>query len=56
MRAPCSAGAQWSPGTSDNELIKIGKETYYRGGDGNLLPTRKGQPPPDLRYIKQKKN
>jgi len=42
--------------SSDNELIKIGKETYYRGGDGNLLPTRKGQPPPDLRYFKQTKN
>jgi hypothetical protein len=42
--------------SSDNELIKIGTETYYRGGDGNLLPTRKGQPPPDLRYFKQPRN
>ena len=39
--------------STDNELIKIGKETYYRGGDGNLMPTRKDQPPPDLRYFKQ---
>ncbi len=39
--------------STDNELIKIGKETYYRGADGNLMPTRKGQPPPDLRYFKQ---
>jgi hypothetical protein len=39
--------------SSDNELIKIGTETYYRGGDGNLLPTRKDQPPPDLRYFRQ---
>jgi hypothetical protein len=37
--------------SSDNELIKIGTETYYRGADGNLMPTRKGQPPPDLRYF-----
>ncbi len=37
----------------DNELIRIGEETYYRGGDGNLMPTRKDQPPPDLRYFKQ---
>jgi hypothetical protein len=37
--------------SSDNELIKIGAETYYRGADGNLMPTRKGQPPPDLRYF-----
>ncbi len=36
---------------SDNELIKIGAETYYRGADGNLMPTRKDQPPPDLRYF-----
>src|SRR6266853_626159 len=37
----------------DNELIRIGEETYYRGGDGHLMPTRKDQPPPDLRYFKQ---
>jgi hypothetical protein len=42
--------------SNDNELIKMGTETYYRGGDGNLLPTRKGQPPPDLRYFKQPRN
>jgi len=38
--------------SSDNELVKIGTETYYRGADGNLMPTRKNQPPPDLRYFK----
>ena len=38
--------------SSDNELIKIGAETYYRGADGNLMPTRKDQPPPDLRYFR----
>ena len=38
--------------SNNNELIKIGNETYWRGGDGNLLPTRKGQPAPDLRYFK----
>jgi hypothetical protein len=37
--------------SSDNELMRIGTETYYRGADGNLMPTRKGQPPPDLRYF-----
>jgi hypothetical protein len=40
----------------DNELIKLGEETYYRGGDGLLMPTRKDQPPPDLRYFKQTRN
>ncbi len=38
---------------SENVLVKIGKETYFRGGDGNLMPTRKGQPGPDLRHFQQ---
>jgi hypothetical protein len=42
--------------SSDNELIKIGTETYYRGADGNLMPTRKNQPPPDLRYFVPPRN
>jgi hypothetical protein len=42
--------------SGDQELIKIGKETYYRGGDGDLMPTRKDQPPPDLKYFKATRN
>jgi hypothetical protein len=42
--------------SSDNELVKIGTETYYRSGDGNLMPTRKNQPPPDLRYFTAPRN
>jgi hypothetical protein len=38
---------------SENVLVKIGKETYFRGGDGNLMPTRKGQPGPDLKHFRQ---
>jgi hypothetical protein len=38
---------------SENVLVKIGKETYFRGGDGNLMPTRKGQPGPDTKYFQQ---
>jgi len=38
---------------SENVLVKIGKETYFRGGDGNLMPTRKGQPGPDVRHFQQ---
>jgi hypothetical protein len=38
---------------SENVLVKIGKETYFRGSDGNLMPTRKGQPGPDLRHFQQ---
>lgn len=34
-------------------LVTIGKELYYMSGDGMLMPARKDQPPPDLRYFKQ---
>jgi hypothetical protein len=34
-------------------LIKIGNETYFKSSEGRLMPTRKDQPPPDLRYFKQ---
>ena len=34
-------------------LIRIGNELYFKGADDNLLPTRKDQPPPDLRYFNQ---
>ena len=34
-------------------LTKIGTEVYFKGADGKLLPTRKDQPPPDLRYFNQ---
>src|SRR5580704_5937325 len=33
-------------------MVKIGDETYYRSGDGTVMPTSKDQPPPDLRYFK----
>jgi hypothetical protein len=32
-------------------LTKIGNEVYFKGADDKLLPTRKNQPPPDLRYF-----
>jgi hypothetical protein len=34
-------------------LTKIGNEMYFKGADGKLMPTRKDQPPPDLRYFNQ---
>jgi hypothetical protein len=34
-------------------LIQIGAQLYFKGADGNLLPLRKDQPPPDLRYFNQ---
>ena len=37
----------------DNHHVDIGKESYFVSDDGILMPTRKDQPPPDLRYFKQ---
>jgi len=37
----------------DEHQVKIGKEQYYLSGDGHLMPTRKDQLPPDLRYFGQ---
>ena len=37
----------------DNLHVRIGKENYMFSADGFLMPVRKGQPPPDLRYFKQ---
>ena len=36
-----------------NGQIKIGKENYFLSWDGHLMPTKKGQAPPDLQYFKQ---
>jgi hypothetical protein len=38
--------------SEQNDHIKIGDETYMRSGDGSLMPAKKGQKPPDLRYFK----
>jgi hypothetical protein len=39
--------------TESSAYIAIGKDNYYMSGDGMLMPARKDQPPPDLRYFKQ---
>jgi hypothetical protein len=36
-----------------NVHVHIGKETYMLGADGDLMPAKKGQQPPDLKYFKQ---
>ena len=36
----------------DNPHVKIGNENYMLGADGLLMPAKKGQKPPDLRYFK----
>ncbi len=40
----------------DEHQVKIGKEQYFLSGDGHLMPTRKGQPPPDLKYFSRSEN
>jgi hypothetical protein len=37
----------------NNAQISVGKDNYYLSSDGFLMPARKDQPPPDLRYFKQ---
>jgi hypothetical protein len=34
-------------------FVQIGNENYMRSADGYLMPTKKDQAPPDLRYFKQ---
>ena len=36
-----------------NAHVGIGKENYFLSADGLLMPAKKGQPPPDLRYFRQ---
>ena len=35
-----------------NNQIVIGKENYFLSADGLLMPAKKDQPPPDLKYFK----
>lgn len=35
----------------NNVHVRIGDEVYFLSGDGRLMPSKKGQPPPDLSYF-----
>jgi hypothetical protein len=37
----------------NNSHVQIGSESYYLSADGLLMPAKKNQPPPDLRYFNQ---
>jgi hypothetical protein len=39
--------------SADNAIIVLGKENYFVSADGHLMPAKKDQPPPDLRYFNQ---
>ena len=34
-------------------ILYVGNEMYYQSADGHLMPARKDQAPPDLRYFNQ---
>jgi hypothetical protein len=36
----------------NNLYVFVGKDTYFLSAERDLMPTRKDQPPPDLRYFK----
>ena len=36
-----------------NSMVAIGRQSYFMSADGMLMPVRKDQPPPDLRYFGQ---
>ena len=37
----------------NNAHVSVGKEDYFVSSDGYLMPVKKGQAPPDLRYFKR---
>jgi hypothetical protein len=37
--------------TENNNHVTIGKENYFMSADGYLMPAKKNQQPPDLRYF-----
>jgi hypothetical protein len=39
----------------NNRHVVIGTESYFLGAGGQLMPVRKDQPPPDLRYFNARK-
>jgi hypothetical protein len=39
--------------SEDNTWVKIGDQPYYLSADGMLMPSKKDQPPPNLKYFKQ---
>jgi hypothetical protein len=39
-----------------NNHVEIDKQPYFLSADGRLMPTKKGQRPPDLSYFNQRRN
>ena len=36
-----------------NSMVKVGDDAYFLSADGKLMPSRKGQEPPNLKYFQQ---
>jgi hypothetical protein len=55
LRRDSSPRPDWSQSTcpEGNNQIVIGEENYFLSGEGMLMPAKKNQTPPDLRYFKQ---
>jgi hypothetical protein len=45
---------RWTESTciETNSMVAIGRESYFMSADGMLMPVRKNQPSPNLRYFK----
>jgi hypothetical protein len=41
--------------SEDNHHVAIGKENYFLSADGYLMPAKRGQTPPDLKYFNRSK-
>jgi hypothetical protein len=56
-RAPNSGPIWWTESvcTESNQHVTIGDEAYFLSAQGLLMPTKKDQAPPDLRYFKSRK-
>jgi hypothetical protein len=42
--------------SENNAQISVGKDNYYLSADGFLMPAKKDQPPPDLRYFNNRRS
>jgi hypothetical protein len=42
--------------SESNQHVRVGKDDFFLSADGYLMPARKNQPPPDLRYFNRARN
>ena len=46
-----ASGGDSGPAVHGDVTLKLGNETYMRSADGLIMPAKKGQKPPDMRYF-----